>query len=103
LSPGHHVRKLLQYVHKRGADLDYHRPEPQSSGKQGDLILTPLELIDLFCDISAALIPPPRIHLHRYYGVLTPKPVGGSTKCSPWVSLEMSAPSPATPSKIQPE
>jgi hypothetical protein len=41
---------------------------PQSGGKHGDLILTPLELIDRI----AALIPPPRIHRHRYYGVLAP-------------------------------
>jgi hypothetical protein len=61
----------LQYVRKRGADLVCHCPEPQSSGKQGDLILTPLELIDLLSDISAALIPP-RLHRHRYYGVLAP-------------------------------
>ncbi len=70
--PGHHVKKLLQYVHKRGADLVYLCPEPQSSDKQGDLILTPLELIDLSWDNSAALIPPPRIHRHRYCGVLAP-------------------------------
>ena len=62
----------MERLHKRGADLVYHCPEPQSSGKQGDLILTPLELIDLSWDNSATLIPPPRIHRHRYYGVLAP-------------------------------
>ena len=32
------------------------------------LVLTPLELIDKV----AALVPPPRVHRHRYYGVLAP-------------------------------
>jgi Putative transposase len=33
------------------------------------LVLTPLELINKV----AALVPPPRVHCHRYYGVLAPK------------------------------
>lgn len=33
-----------------------------------DLTLTPLELIDRI----AALVPPPRTHWHRYFGVLAP-------------------------------
>src|SRR5450830_1808880 len=40
---------------KRGAKVD-------------ELTLTPLELIDRI----AALVPPPRTHRHRYYGVLAP-------------------------------
>jgi Putative transposase len=32
------------------------------------LVLTPLELIAKV----AALVPPPRVHRHRYYGVLAP-------------------------------
>ena len=36
--------------------------------KQADLVLTPLELIDRI----AALVPPPRTHRRRYYGVLAP-------------------------------
>lgn len=51
----------MERLHKRGADLVYHCLKPQSGGKHGDLILTPLELIDRI----AALIPPPRIHRHR--------------------------------------
>ena len=31
-------------------------------------MLTPLELLDKI----AALVPPPRVHRHRYYGVLAP-------------------------------
>ena len=41
------------------------KPGPGGSGPQ---ILTPLELIARL----AALVPPPRIHRHRYYGVLAP-------------------------------
>jgi len=37
-------------------------------GKQAELVLTPLELIARI----AALVPPPRTHRHRYFGVLAP-------------------------------
>lgn len=47
------------------AHLRYHNPKPRSDSPR-DLVLTPLELIDKI----AALIPPPRAHRHRYYGVL---------------------------------
>jgi hypothetical protein len=42
-------------------------PKPQPDGRT-ELRLTPLELIERL----AALIPPPRIHRHRYHGVLAP-------------------------------
>ena len=45
----------------------YHLPKPGPDGRT-DLALTPLELIDRL----AALIPPPRLHRHRYHGVLAP-------------------------------
>jgi hypothetical protein len=38
------------------------------SGGSGPLLLTPLELLDRL----AALVPPPRVHRHRYFGVLAP-------------------------------
>jgi hypothetical protein len=38
------------------------------SGRDGSLLLAPLELLDRL----AALMPPPRIHCHRYFGVLAP-------------------------------
>jgi hypothetical protein len=41
----------------------YRWPEPQPDGRTG-LRLTPLELIERL----AALIPPPRLHRHRYHG-----------------------------------
>ena len=43
--------------------------EPLQSDKYpAELVLTPLELIDRI----AQLVPPPRTHRHRYYGVLAP-------------------------------
>jgi len=47
--------------------LRYEAAKPGSGGN-GPLLLTPLELLDRL----AALVPPPRIHRHRYYGVLAP-------------------------------
>ena len=47
--------------------LVYHSPKQGLDGA-GDLVLTPLELIGKI----AALVPPPRSHRHRYYGVLAP-------------------------------
>jgi hypothetical protein len=58
----------LERLRQRGAELVYHWPKPQSGGKQADLVLSPLELIERI----AALVPPPRTHRHRYYGVLAP-------------------------------
>jgi hypothetical protein len=63
----------MERLRKEGAALMYRcakqRSEP-SSDKRGakvdELHLTPLELIDRI----AALVPPPRIHRHRYFGVL---------------------------------
>ena len=47
---------LVYHSHKQGLD------------GSSDLVLTPLELIGKI----AALVPPPRSHRHRYYGVLAP-------------------------------
>jgi len=58
----------LERLHQRGANVMYHCPKPQPGGTQHDLLLTPLELIDRI----AALVPPPRSHRHRYFGVLAP-------------------------------
>ena len=44
-------------------------PRSDKRGPRADeLTLTPLELIERI----AALVPPPRTHRHRYYGVLAP-------------------------------
>ncbi|SBT05884.1 hypothetical protein ACCAA_270116 [Candidatus Accumulibacter aalborgensis] len=49
------------------AHLVYESVKPGSGGGVS-LLLTPLELIERL----AALIPPPRRHRHRYYGILAP-------------------------------
>ena len=55
-------------MHQHDAEhLRYDIPKPRPGGPSA-LVLTPLELIDKV----AALVPPPRVHRHRYYGVLAP-------------------------------
>jgi len=57
-----------QRLHEIGLErLVYDHPQ-SSPGSGGTLIVTPLELLDRL----AALVPPPRVHRHRYYGVLAP-------------------------------
>jgi Putative transposase len=65
----------MERLRKEGAALVYRcakqRSEPASDkrgAKADELTLTPLELIDRI----AALVPPPRTHRHRYFGVLAP-------------------------------
>ena len=79
------LERLLRYcarppfsmdrLRKEGSELVYRcakqRSEPtsdQRGAKADELHLTPLELIDRI----AALVPPPRTHRHRYFGVLAP-------------------------------
>ena len=58
----------LERLEQLGDDqLVYRFAKPQPDGRT-ELSLTPLELIERL----AALIPPPRIHRHRYHGVLAP-------------------------------
>ena len=47
--------------------LLYEATKPGPGGS-GPLLLTPVQLLDRL----AALVPPPRIHRHRYFGVLAP-------------------------------
>ena len=65
----------MERLRKEGAELVYRcakqRSEPGSDkrgAKVDELHLTPLELIARI----AALVPPPRTHRHRYFGVLAP-------------------------------
>ena len=65
----------MDRLRKAGATLVYRCAKQNSepaSDKRGikahELTLTPLELIDRI----AALVPPPRTHRHRYFGVLAP-------------------------------
>ncbi len=79
------LERLLRYcarppfsmdrLRKEGSKLVYRcakqRSEPTSDkrgAKADELTLSPLELIDRI----AALVPPPRTHRHRYFGVLAP-------------------------------
>jgi len=58
----------LERLHEVAPErLRYERTKPGPVGS-GPLLLTPLELLDRL----AALVPPPRIHRHRYFGVLAP-------------------------------
>ncbi len=58
----------LERLQQRDAEhLLYENPRSGPGGR-GPQTLTPLELIDRL----AALVPPPRVHRHRYYGVLAP-------------------------------
>ncbi len=50
-----------------GERLSYDNPK-SGPGGSGPQILTPLELLDRL----AAVVPPPRVHRHRYFGVLAP-------------------------------
>jgi hypothetical protein len=63
----------MDRLRQRGADLVYrcgkgHTEPLQSDKYSSELALTPLELINRI----AQLVPPPRTHRHRYYGVLAP-------------------------------
>ena len=58
----------LDHLHQHDAEhLRYDIAKPRPDGPRA-LVLTPLELLDQI----AALVPPPPVHRHRYYGVLAP-------------------------------
>jgi len=74
------LERLLRYcarspfamdrLKQSGADLVYrcgkgHTEPLQADKYSGELVLTPLELINLI----AQLVPPPHTHRHRYYSV----------------------------------
>ncbi|MDP3539992.1 MAG: transposase [Azonexus sp.] len=68
-----HPPFALEHLHQRDAEhLVYRNPKAARGTASGTrpaaLVLTPLELITKI----AALVPPPRAHRHRYYGVLAP-------------------------------
>ncbi len=95
LRPPTLCRKSLR---KEGAALVYRcakqRSEPTSDkrgAKADELTLTPLELIDRI----AALVPPPRTHRHRYFGVLAPN--------SPLRAAVTALAAPAQPATAQPQ
>ena len=54
-------------LHSPDARLIYELPRPAHDGRTG-VRVSPLELLDRL----ARLIPPPRVHRHRYHGVFAP-------------------------------
>ena len=62
-----HAPAGIETLSSPEARLVYRLLEPDRHGRQ-ELRLTPLELLDRL----ARLVPPPRIHRHRYHGVLAP-------------------------------
>ena len=62
-----HAPAGLEALSSPEARLVYRLPEPDMHGRH-ELRLTPLELLVRL----ARLVPPPRIHRHRYHGVLAP-------------------------------
>jgi hypothetical protein len=69
--PPFSMERLRKEGSKLGNRCAKQRSEPTSDkrgAKADELHLTPLELIDRI----AALVPPPRTHRHRYFGVLAP-------------------------------
>ena len=94
--------------------LVYRFPKPDIHGRT-ELLLTPLELLDAI----AKFVPPPRVHRHRYHGVLAPNarlrphavafgrpelvsepPATEGDAASPSPSAEP-APAPASPARIR--
>ena len=62
-----HAPAGIETLSSPDARLVYRLPEPDRHGRH-ELRLTPRELLDRL----ARLVPPPRIHRHRYHGVLAP-------------------------------
>ena len=106
------LERLLRYcarppfamdrLRKEGAALVYRcakqRIEPGSDkrgAKADELHLTPLELIDRI----AALVPPPRTHRHRYFGVLAPNSPFRAAVTAPRGSTVICPKSPVPPMK----
>jgi hypothetical protein len=88
----------LEHLQQLDAEhLVYHSPKPRSDSPR-DLVLTPLELIDKI----AALIPPPRAHRHRYYGVLAPN-ASLRAAVTAMAPVQVTAPPPAVAANTEEE
>ena len=92
----------MERLRKEGSKLVYRcakqRSEPASDkrgAKADELHLTPLELIERI----AALVPPPRTHRHRYFGVLAPN---SPLRAAVTVLAQPAAVQPATVETAQP-
>ena len=93
----------MERLRKAGGELVYRcakqnsEPGHDKRGTQVDEItLTPLELIDRI----AALVPPPRTHRHRYFGVLAPH---SPHRAAATEMAQSAAAPPAPPAKVHAE
>jgi hypothetical protein len=93
----------MERLRKAGGELVYRcakqhsEPGHDKRGTQVDEItLTPLELIDRI----AALVPPPRTHRHRYFGVLAPH---SPHRAAVTAMAQDAAEQPAPPAQVQAE
>ncbi len=91
----------LERLRKAGSELVYRcakqhsepgrHPHNKRGGKADEITLTPLELIDRI----AALLPLPRTHRHRYFGVLAPNSPLRAVVTVMAQSISVQAPPPA--------
>ena len=91
----------MERLRKAGSELVYRcakqhsepgrHPHNKRGGKADEITLTPLELIDRI----AALLPLPRTHRHRYFGVLAPNSPLRAVVTVMAQSISVQAPPPA--------
>ncbi len=85
----------LDRLHERDPEQLLYESAKSGPGGTGPLLLTPLQLLDRL----AAFVPPPRVHRHRYFGVLAPNsPLRAAvTALAPAAAPTPRAPPPALP------
>lgn len=91
----------MERLRKEGSALVYscakQHSELAAGGKVAELVLTPLELIERI----AALVPPPRTHRHRYFGVLAPNsPLRASVTAPAQFAQDTTPPAQPVPSAV---
>jgi len=85
----------LERLQQLDAERQIYEASEPGPGGRGAQILTPLELLDRL----AALVPPPRIHRHRYFGVFAPHaPLRGAVTALAVPALTTPAAPPRNPS-----
>ena len=96
----------MERLRKAGSELVYRcakqhsepgsKPDNKRGAKSDEITLAPLELIDRM----AALVPPPRTHRHRYFGVLAPH---SPHRAAVTAMAQDAAEQPAPPAQVQAE
>jgi hypothetical protein len=96
----------MERQRKAGSELVYRcakqhsepgsKPHNKRGSKVDEITLTPLELIDRI----AALVPPPRTHCHRYFGVLAPN---SPHRAAVTEMAQSAAEQPVQPAQVQAE